>query len=57
MVASAPLTFAGETSVFAGTLQAPAAGPVTLQVVASDPSTVNFGLAEAELEVAAALGK
>lgn len=51
VVASAPLPFAGEASVYAGTVTAPAAGDYTLQVVASDPPSANFGTVERTITV------
>lgn len=43
IVAEAPLSFAGETSVYAGEIVAPGSGSWELLVVAEDPASRNFG--------------
>jgi hypothetical protein len=47
VVGEAPMTFAGTTSEYAGSLVAPSeAGPVTLRVLAIDRARANTGMAE-----------
>lgn len=43
VVASAPLEFTGETSVYAARLRAPEAGSAVLEVIAADPERANLG--------------
>lgn len=45
VVAESPLPFAGETSTFAGAVEAPGTGPAELQVLALDPERANVGMA------------
>jgi hypothetical protein len=49
--AEIPLTYAGETSLFEGTLTPPRAGAARLEVLASQPGTANFGRAVRDLSV------
>lgn len=51
IVASAPLEFSGDTSVYGGSVRAPEPGSYVLEVVAVDPATANFGTARRELEI------
>lgn len=51
VVAEAPLDYAGETSVYAGEVEAPAPGAYTLEVLAADPATANYGTDRAAIEV------
>lgn len=53
VVAEAPLEYSGEPSVYGGEIRAPEPGRYTLQVLAADPSTGNFGSARREIEVRA----
>lgn len=53
VIATAPLTFSGRTSVFEGRVEIPASardGELSLEVIAAEPGTENFGLHEIELE-------
>lgn len=50
VVAEQPLSFAGETSVYHGTVRAPA-GAYTLEVLALDPEMANFGRVTADIEI------
>lgn len=50
-VSVSPLSYAGQTSAFAGELSAPGPGRYEIEVVASDPERANFGLARAELTI------
>lgn len=43
---TAILTYAGETSVYAGRVSVPAEDGLSLQILAMDPSTANFGMIE-----------
>jgi hypothetical protein len=45
VVAEAPLRYAGETSTYEGSIDAPGAGTYQIEVLASDELTVNFGRA------------
>lgn len=49
--AEAPLTYAGEISLFKGTLTPARSGKVRLEVLASQPGTANFGRAFRDLTV------
>jgi hypothetical protein len=51
VVASTPLSFAGETSIFAGSLAAPEPGNYELRVTAVDAARANIGLVEREVVV------
>lgn len=53
VVAETILDFAGEPSVYAGTLRAPGPGAYTLEVLAADPATGNFGRTSGPVEVPA----
>lgn len=50
VVAEAPLDYTGTTSEYAGAIRAPGAGTYTLEVLASDSRTANFGMASREVE-------
>ena len=52
-VARSPLTYAGKASQFTGRLAAPAAGAYVLRVTASDSKTLNAGVVEQKVKVAA----
>lgn len=43
VVVETPLDFTGETSVYAGEIVAPGPGDYTVEVLAADPATVNYG--------------
>ena len=43
---TAPLAYAGETSVYEGRIAVPAEDGLSLQILAIDPSTANFGMIE-----------
>lgn len=43
VMAETPLEYAGETSVYAGTLPDPGPGPAAVEVIAADPARANFG--------------
>lgn len=45
VVSEAPLSFAGETSTFAGSVPSPGTGPAELQVLAIDAERANLGIA------------
>lgn len=49
VVQESEMTYAGETSVFEGSLTPPAAGTYELEVVAADGERANFGLVRREL--------
>jgi hypothetical protein len=51
VVAEAPLAYAGQTSVYTGTVRAPRAGAFTLVVAAADTDGVNFGAATRPVSV------
>ena len=51
VVQEVPLPFAGQTSMYSGTLTAQAPGAYTIQVIASDPSHGNFGWVREEVTV------
>lgn len=51
VVKRTPLRFAGETSIYEGTLEAPQTGRYRLQVIASDPEKVNFGRHERAVRI------
>jgi hypothetical protein len=53
VVAGSELEFSGETSVYTGAVRAPGPGRYTLEILASDPATGNFGRARAILEIPA----
>lgn len=46
-----PLHYAGEKSTFAGQVPLITAGPMELEVLASDPANANFGLVRQRLTV------
>jgi hypothetical protein len=43
---TAPLAYAGETSVYEGRIAVPAGNGLSLQIIAIEPSTANFGMIE-----------
>ncbi|MFQ5689832.1 MAG: hypothetical protein ACE5HQ_06140 [Gemmatimonadota bacterium] len=51
VVAERPLRFSGERSVFEAEMPVPEPGPLTLEVLAMDPSTANFGIVRRPLKV------
>jgi hypothetical protein len=51
IVAEAPLQYAGETSLYSGTVTSPRAGAFTLVVAAADTDGVNFGSATRPVSV------
>jgi hypothetical protein len=51
IVQEVPLPFAGQTSMYSGKLTAQEPGAYTVQVLASDPSHVNFGWVREEVTV------
>ncbi|HUO85248.1 MAG TPA: hypothetical protein VM534_09055 [Thermoanaerobaculia bacterium] len=51
VVAESPMRYAGETSLFEGTIGLPAAGRFELQVIASEPAEANFGMHTITIQV------
>ena len=51
MVNQVELAFSGETSIYTGELAATDSGTYTLEVLASDPLTANFGRTATEVEI------
>lgn len=51
VVSEVPLDFTGETSVYAGEIAAPGPGDYTLEVLAADPATANYGHDRREVSI------
>jgi len=51
VIAESPLSYAGESSTFSGSLTAPSAGEARLEVIAVDAAKSNAGMATRELRV------